>query len=243
MKEYLIFRLYGPIVSWGEIAVGENRNSFSYPSKSAVIGLISAAMGFRREEEDKHLMLTNSLSFGVKVFSSGILLRDYHTIQTPGKSKFTHSTRKDELRDKFELNTILSSRDYRMDSLYDVCIWKKKDSIDLENIQKNLNQPVFSLFLGRKSAVMASPLFPNLIKEKNLFLAFQDYEKKLKENFHNQNVEYFFENKKLNSKSIEYIWEDEESQFSEIRTRRDEVLSRKRWQFSERKEFYKMEKK
>lgn len=241
MKDYLVFRLYGPIASWGEIAVGENRHSFSYPSKSAIIGLVAAALGYKREEEEKHTMLNHSLSFGVKVYSSGILLRDYHTIQTP-PGKVIYATRKDELRDKLELKTILSSRDYRMETLYDICIWKKKDSIDLVTMQQKLNEPVFSLFLGRKSCVIASPLFASLVNSEDLFLAFTQYESDLKEKFKSNDVNYFFENEKLNSDFIEYIWENEsEKDATEIRTRRDEVLSRKRWQFTERKEFYKSE--
>ncbi len=243
MKEYLVFRLYGPIASWGEIAVGENRHSFSYPSKSAIIGLLASALGYKREEEEKHNALTNSVSFGVKVYSSGILLRDYHTIQTPpSKVKVIYSTRKDELRDKLELNTILSSRDYRMEALYDICIWKKKDSIDLVTMQQKLNEPIFSLFLGRKSCVLASPLFASLVNTEDLFLAFTQYENDLKEKFQKEDVNYFFDNEKLNSDFIEFVWENEsEEDAAEIRTRRDEVLSRKRWQFAERKEFYRSE--
>jgi CRISPR system Cascade subunit CasD len=35
--EYLLFRLYGPMASWGEIAVGEMRHSEVKPSKSALL--------------------------------------------------------------------------------------------------------------------------------------------------------------------------------------------------------------
>ena len=42
--DYLLFRLYGPMASWGEIAVGETRHSAAYPGKSAIIGLLAAAM-------------------------------------------------------------------------------------------------------------------------------------------------------------------------------------------------------
>ncbi|GBF50735.1 CRISPR-associated protein Cas5/CasD [Leptospira ryugenii] len=242
MKDYLVFRLYGPIASWGEIAVGENRHSFSYPSKSAIMGLLASALGYKREEEEKHILLTQSLSFGVKVYSPGILLRDYHTVQVPpSKGKIIYSTRKDELREKLELNTILSSRDYRMDAMYDVCIRKKKQEIDLVEIQKKLNEPIFSLFLGRKSCVLSSPVFASLVNANDLFLAFSKYEQNLKERFKKENINYFFENEKLKSNFIEYIWEDEGDENADIRTRRDEVLSRKRWQFSERKEFYKSE--
>ena len=53
MQEFLIFRLYGSMASWGDIAVGEFRPTFDHPSKSAVIGLIAAAMGIRRDEEER----------------------------------------------------------------------------------------------------------------------------------------------------------------------------------------------
>jgi CRISPR system Cascade subunit CasD len=243
MKEYLIFRLYGPIASWGEIAVGENRHSFSYPSKSAVIGLIASALGYKREEEEKHIELSSSLGFGVKVWNAGNLLRDYHTIQTPpAKGKVVYATRKDELRDKLELNTILSSRDYRMDALYDIGIWKKKNSASLAEIQEKLNEPIFPLYLGRKSCVIASPLFASPVTGDDLFSAFTRYNDNLKERFSKEKVFYFFESEFLQSSFIEYIWEDESAdKATEVRTRRDEVLSRKRWQFSERKEFYKSE--
>ncbi len=243
MKEYLVFRLFGPIASWGEIAVGENRHSFSYPSKSAIIGLVASALGYKREEEEKHTKLSKSLSFGVKVYSAGILLRDYHTIQTPpSKEKIIYATRKDELSDKLEVKTILSSRDYRMDALYDICIWQTNESFLLKDILPKLNAPTFSLFLGRKSCVFASPLFAKLVKAKDLFSAFTEFNIELNEKFKIEKIENFFESEFLQSNVNEYIWENEsESMFTEIRTRRDEVLSRKRWQFSERKEFYKSE--
>lgn len=53
MKDYLVFRLYGPLVSWGNIAVGEYRPSDSFPTKSALIGLLSASFGFDRSEDEK----------------------------------------------------------------------------------------------------------------------------------------------------------------------------------------------
>jgi CRISPR system Cascade subunit CasD len=36
--DVLVFRLYGPMASWGEIAVGESRHTANYPGKSAIIG-------------------------------------------------------------------------------------------------------------------------------------------------------------------------------------------------------------
>ena len=51
MTDYLLMRLYGPLASWGEIAVGESRHSAMHPSKSALIGLLAAAVGVERSDE------------------------------------------------------------------------------------------------------------------------------------------------------------------------------------------------
>ena len=51
MRDYLVMRLYAPLASWGEIAVGEVRHSANYPSKSALLGLLGAALGVRRDDD------------------------------------------------------------------------------------------------------------------------------------------------------------------------------------------------
>ena len=38
MKDYLVFRLYGPMASWGQAAVGGDRPTDIQPSRSAVLG-------------------------------------------------------------------------------------------------------------------------------------------------------------------------------------------------------------
>ena len=133
MQEFLIFRLYGSMASWGDIAVGEFRPTFDHPSKSAVIGLIAAAMGIRRDEEERQRELADGYLMAIRIDGPGILLRDYHTAQVPpagkGKMKYHFPTRKDELAvPKDELNTILSSRDYRCDAVYTICLWGRTAS-------------------------------------------------------------------------------------------------------------------
>ncbi|MGL4603678.1 MAG: CRISPR-associated protein Cas5, partial [Iodobacter sp.] len=51
MSPYLVFRLYGAMASFGEIAVGELRHSAAYPSRSALLGLLGAALGIARSNE------------------------------------------------------------------------------------------------------------------------------------------------------------------------------------------------
>ncbi|MEM7180304.1 MAG: type I-E CRISPR-associated protein Cas5/CasD [Spirochaetota bacterium] len=242
MKNYLVFRMYGPLASWGSVAVGEVRPSFSHPSKSAILGLVAAAMGYRRDEEEKHLELAKSFQFAVKVWNRGVLLRDYHTVQVPPQGKQPFATRKEQLRTKLDLKTILSSRDYYQDALYDVCLTNLSDTVSLEEIATSLQQPKFPLYLGRKSCVLAAPLFPESIAAETLFLAFEKYESKQQTRFAEKGVTYFYQTQKLQGKFVEYFWEGEsEKQSQKILSRRDGVLSRSRWQFSERKEFYRSE--
>ncbi|WP_295540003.1 CRISPR-associated protein Cas5, partial [Thiolapillus sp.] len=51
MDDYLVFQLYAPLASWGGQAVGQERPSDDHPGRSALLGLLAAALGIRREEE------------------------------------------------------------------------------------------------------------------------------------------------------------------------------------------------
>jgi len=71
MRGYLIFQLYGPLVAWGEQAVGEARNSATRPGRSALLGLLAAALGLRRDDEAGQQRLAESLKFCVKTCTMG----------------------------------------------------------------------------------------------------------------------------------------------------------------------------
>ncbi|HLD44337.1 MAG TPA: CRISPR-associated protein Cas5, partial [bacterium] len=49
--DYLVFQLRAPLSAWGETAVGEYRPTSNYPSNSALLGLLAAALGIDREDE------------------------------------------------------------------------------------------------------------------------------------------------------------------------------------------------
>lgn len=228
MSDYLLFQLYGPLSAWGDIAVGEYRPSFAHPSKSAIIGLLAAALGIRRDEEERHNALSASCSFAVRVDSMGVLMRDYHTIQVPpGKRGVTHYTRRSELAAE-KLETILSSRDYRCDAVYTVAITVKDSSpYTTQQMADKLARPVFALYLGRKSCPLAMPLNPKVINAATLREALVSVP---------PSDELF----KLIYKDVPTVfWEDDMGSGLELQheiIRRDELRSRKRWQFSERHE-------
>ena len=165
MRDYLLFRLYGPMASWGDIAVGEVRPSYTHPSKSAVLGMVAAALRIDRDQEEKHRQLAAAYGFAVQVDSMGVPLVDYHTAQVPpsgsGRNRRAFATRREELRTlpREALNTILSRRDYRMDALATVALWvRAAPPYSFEEIRSALERPGYVLYLGRKSCPLALPV-------------------------------------------------------------------------------------
>ncbi len=180
MRDYLVFQLYGPLAAWGDIAVGETRPAVLAPTKSAVLGLIAAALGLRRPDtlateaerrqcEAEHAALAAGYGMAVKLTQAGLPLTDYHTAQVPspgtGRNRKTFATRRDELTwsPRHELNTILSRRDYRQDAFAAVALWAREDAPhSLETLRARLLAPEFVTYLGRKSCPPALPFGPQI---------------------------------------------------------------------------------
>lgn len=234
---YLIFQLQAPLTAWGETAVGEYRPSANYPSESALIGLLAAALGIERHNEAQHQVLRTELKFAIGVQSVGRLLRDYQTAQVPGRVSLKnrpHRTRRDELNmPKEDLNTILSTRDYRQDAACLVVVQTKNDpSYSLEHLAQAIKQPKFVLYLGRKTCPPSLPLWPQIIEAENALQAMEAYRIRLTE----QTGEDAVPLEKL-------VWGvgidagvPEDLQV----VRKDRLLSREHWQFGDRPEFVAM---
>ena len=261
MRDYLGFQLYGSLSSWGDIAVGETRPSTLAPSKSAMLGLLAAALGLRRPDttpdvtlaqqwETQHLALANGYGMAVKLTQPGLPLTDYHTAQVPssgsGRNKKVFATRRDELTwlPSHELNTILSRRDYRQDAYAAVALWARAGAPHtLSELRDALLAPVFTFYLGRKSCPLALPLTPVVASAENIETALADFSfaAAAKQIWGNdqQTAERVID--KMMEDTPRLFWDgdaetriaqDQQSHFS----RRDQPASRHRWQFSVRDE-------
>lgn len=158
MADTLVFTLAATLGAMGEFAGHERRGSLTWPGRSAIIGLIGAAMGIRR---DGDFSVLDGLGMAVAIFDAGVPLRDYHTVQTVPAAIVKHpQSRPDALRrGRGRLNTVLTSRDYRIGLLYGVAV---RDG-PLDEIAQALERPVFQLYLGRKSCPLAAPLAPRRV--------------------------------------------------------------------------------
>ena len=261
MRDYLSFQLYGPLSAWGDIAVGETRPSTLAPSKSAVLGLLAAALGLRRPDttpdatlsqqwETQHLALANGYGMAVKLTQPGLPLTDFHTAEVPRGTGYL--TRRDEIvevsrqkRSGIQFKgTIPSRRDYRQDAYAAVALWARAGAPhSLAELRDALLAPVFTLYLGRKSCPLALPLMPVVASAENIETALADFSfaASAKQIWGNdpQTAERVID--KMVEDSPMLFWDADaetcipDDQWSHF-VRRDHPASRRRWQFSVRDE-------
>lgn len=167
MTEYLVFQLYAPMASWGEEAVGEIRHSASVPTRSAILGLLAAALGISRDDDVQLNKVNQHYYVAVHALSSqDRWLRDYHTVSVPRENKkYRYYTRRDEIcLDANEVGTIISQREYRCDGYWHIAVSTTDEApFTLEVIREALLTPHYPLYLGRKSCPLALPLAPRVM--------------------------------------------------------------------------------
>lgn len=135
------FSLIGPMQAWGIQSKFFDRDTAKEPSKSGVIGMISAALGRNRNDSVEDLF---SLRFGVRIDKEGLLQKDYQT--TSGAIKANGSPSE---------HSIITQRYYLSDAIF--VVFLEGDLDILKTIDCALRTPVWSLYLGRKSFPLTCP--------------------------------------------------------------------------------------
>jgi CRISPR system Cascade subunit CasD len=237
------------MASWGDTAVGERRPTSPHPSRSATLGLVAAALGLRRIDADDLQALDEALSFASRTDAPGELLFDFHTAQGPdekllraeqraaqksGVPWHRPATRRAELAyRRSDLGTLLSQREYRVDGLWTIALWLRAGTNSrwsLEDLVRALSSPRFVPYLGRKSCPLDLPMEPQTIEADDPVLAMADAR---------------FGSDELLSPVTRGAhckgtvqWEGAWPGLVAEQTsrRRDRVLARTRWQFTERQE-------
>ena len=235
---FLVFTLYAPMGSFGEIAVGERRMSWARPGRSAVLGLVAAAQGIERGDEQVHRRLESGLYYAVRTDAPGRPLMDYHTAQTPKARKGrSFATRREELESD-DLNTVLSTREWRTDACFTVLLWPRPESaLDVTEIARALRNPSFVLYMGRKSAPLGLPLNPEIVEAPNYLRAFEARRPTDEERRVLRHVRGSGEWRGVIAVDDDAPEAPEESRRASRRERRrDALVSRTRWQFADRQE-------
>lgn len=128
----LVLRLAGPLQSWGARSRFARRMTEEMPTKSGILGLLAAAQGRRRCDEIEDLL---HLELAVRTEQQGVLLRDFHTAhhQVTGAAM------------------PLTNRYYWSDAVFTAHIGGPTEI--LEGLSDALADPVYPLYLGRRSCV------------------------------------------------------------------------------------------
>jgi len=180
MGDYLLLKLQGPMQAWGEHTFEGTRPSGNFPTRSALLGLLGACLGIRRNQFDRLQQLADSVLFAVR--------RDRRRIETewgdaktlPPCKMTDYHTVKDARQHYVGLKsheTIQTWREYLLDVEYTVALWVHADAaVTLQDLETAVQRPVFTPYLGRRSCPLATPLYCRRVAAKNVLEALQHVE-------------------------------------------------------------------
>jgi CRISPR system Cascade subunit CasD len=147
---YLALMLDAPLQSWGFASRFQRRTTGLYPTKSGVIGLISAAMGVAKgsdtERETLPPLATLKMTSIVMPRHAVRRIEDFHTVLKTRRASGSMNP-----------DPVVTRRQYLVDSCFGIIL--NGDPVLLERIASALQDPVWGVWLGRKSCIPARPLF------------------------------------------------------------------------------------
>lgn len=143
----LAVRLIGPLQAYGGTSVAVDRPTEEAPTKSAMMGLLGAALGIDRGDTSALVELDRSFALVVRVDSAGTALTDYHTVleipSLDGASIRKHAT--------------ITRRTYLADAAFTVLFVQQSEAL-LERWHDALRYPRYAPVLGRRACPPAVPL-------------------------------------------------------------------------------------
>lgn len=189
-KSFLSLRLEGPLQSWGFDSQYNRRNTGLMPTKSAIAGMCCAALGLPRGSDNEQEFLA---SFGtVRMTSIAIprkgtkkelpvrRLQDYHTVQNTRRASGAINN-----------DCVLTHRQYLTDAAFGILL--EGDSVLLAQIASALADPVWGIWLGRKTCIPSAPVLVGLRDSRDDALHLLIGEKPLESFTRQEEVESFAE--------------------------------------------------
>jgi len=172
MANTLFLRLEGPLQSWGERGRWSIRDSAPEPTKSGVIGLVACALGIGEDEPIK--ALSESVQMGVRVNAPGVRLTDYHTIGGGADEPMLLTAEGKPKKSSGAPHTEISLRDYLCNASFLVAL--QGEPAVIERMATAIQNPVWVIFLGRKSCPPTRPVFDGTDHYADLRSALKDHE-------------------------------------------------------------------
>lgn len=151
---FLTLLLDGPLQAWGFSSRFQRRTTELHPTKSGVIGLICAAMGLAKGSPEEHATLPELAK--LKMSSIAIprcgdvrRMEDFHTVLGTRRAS-----------GKMNKDAVITRRQYLLDARFGVIM--AGDRPLLERAAAALQNPVWGVWLGRKSCIPSEPVYRGL---------------------------------------------------------------------------------
>jgi CRISPR system Cascade subunit CasD len=162
----LALLLDGPLQSWGFASRFQRRTTGLHPSKSGVIGLVTAAMGLAKgsPEEAEWLPKVSALKMTSVAIPRNAAevggplpvyrLEDYHTVLDTRRAS-----------GKRNRNAVITRRQYLLDARFGVIL--TGDRPVLKRVATALQDPIWGVWLGRKNCIPSAPVFVALCQSQD----------------------------------------------------------------------------
>ena len=163
--KHLALYLRAPLQSWGSASQFGDRATFDAPTRSGILGLLAAACGIDKNDEAADrawLARATALSLSVFAFDRGNRMTDFHTVgarydkDDPWQERMIPTKAKDGK----PRGTDLTHRDYLAASTFGAVL--SGDGTLLDEIAAHLANPVWGVWLGRKSCIPSEPILAGL---------------------------------------------------------------------------------
>jgi CRISPR system Cascade subunit CasD len=144
-----------PLQSWGFDSQFQRRTTGLHPTKSGVIGMICAAMGLGKGSDAEHETLPQLAA--LKMSSIAMprhavrRIEDFHTVLNTRRASGSMNP-----------DPVVTRRQYLLDACFGIIL--TGDRVLLERVAAALQDPIWGVWLGRKSCIPARPLFVAVCK-------------------------------------------------------------------------------
>lgn len=167
---YLTLLLDAPLQSWGFASRFQRRTTGLHPTKSGVIGMISAAMGLAKDSQKESEILPQLLRLPMTSIvipghkqstwqdnAEDLPLRrmeDFHTVQHTRRASGT-----------INRDAVITRRQYLLDARFGVIL--EGNSVLLKQVASALLDPQWGVWFGRKNCIPAAPIYRGLFTTQN----------------------------------------------------------------------------
>ena len=170
--KFLRFTLAASLQSWGEDSPWEVRQTSEMPTKSGVVGLISACFGYRHGDP-RIAELNNSIRVAFRADKPGTVMIDFNAIKS-NRDYMVSSEGKMRLNGGQRITGLISRKYYLQDARFQVFIQAEENVLNA--IYTAMRSPKWLVSLGRKACVPSEPVIPVWIKADNLYDAVRQFE-------------------------------------------------------------------